>query len=144
MYLAPGAQTCPNCHLDLRQMHHQQNPYHVSPLSVEVETGKEKLYRKLLVALVIIQMGEFAIFRLLEKLNWWAGINTYWITRPLGWLSTIGWTALPLVVALIVPKSMNGRVVLIVFAVIYALWKLSSFIYEQFYYDYDSLPYYNF
>lgn len=144
MFLAPGAQICPNCQLNLMQMPFQQQPHHYVPAGGTVETTKEKHYRKLLMIVVIMLFAELLINKIPSLLSDWFGMSLYSMMRPLHWLSALAWGGLPLVIALILPKANSIRVLLIVFASIYAAWHIGSYFYYEFFYSYDDYEYQNF
>lgn len=137
MILAQGAQICPNCHLNLQQFTYQQQVQYAMPPPPAASTvsRKENIYRKLLIIVVIVQMSEFLLYKIPEWLYrfWYADV--FWMYTPLKWLTMLSWSGLPLIVSLVIPKGTTGRVVLIVFASIFTLWKVGGFIYDQFTYD---------
>lgn len=150
MYLAPGAQTCPNCQMNLQQLQFQQPQYGAQSFQQTqtspggTESRKEKAYRKLLIAIAIVLMGEFLIYRIPGWLYNWFGTSVYSLMRPIEWILSLAWAGLPLLVALILPKTNGSRVVLIIFGSIYALVKVITFVYDQFVYDPYPPVYFNF
>lgn len=156
MYLTPGAEICPNCQLNLqhpdsyRGQFQQPQPYG-APAYRQPQTSldspesrKEKAYKKLLVAIAIVLMGEFLVYRIPGWLYSWFGASVYSLMRPIEWVLSLAWAGLPLLVALMLPKTNGSRVVLIIFGSIYALAKLITFVYEQFVYDPYPPVYFNF
>lgn len=120
MILAQGAQVCPNCHLNLQQhMHqfHQPGPIYGAPMP-SFESGKEKVYRKILIAFAIVIMAEFIIVQVPYMFGF------YSLSRIIGWLDLLVWAGIPLTISLLLPKDAPGRVVLIVFASIFILVRL--------------------
>ena len=119
MVLAPGAVSCPNCHLNLQQFAYQQQyAAQFAQGQAPAESNKEKLYRKLLVAFAIVLMSEFV----LTQLPYYFGMYTF--AKVINWLDMLIWMGVPLTIALVLPKNMSGRVVLIVFASIYILLRI--------------------
>lgn len=142
MFLAPGAQFCPNCQLNLLQFsYQQQQPQNFAPpiQGSEVgETKKELVYKKILIILCFFMMGELII----NHVSDWLGDWMYSITRYLRYLIDIAWAGLPLLISLMLAKKTQVRVVLIVLSSIYAVVALYYWFYYQFMYfgwgDYDS------
>lgn len=140
MYLAPGAQTCPNCNLNLQQLqfqqtHHAGQSFQAQTATDGAESRKEKAYRKLLITVAIVLMGEFLVYRIPNWLYSWFGTSVHSLTRPIEWLLTIAWAGVPLLIALVLPKKNGARVILIVFGSIFALWRVVTFVYDEFVYN---------
>jgi len=135
MFLAPGAQMCPNCQLNLVQYSYQQQQpmHHHVPVQNPVESKKEKQYRILLTVMICVVIGQFLIYKLAGKLYDWSGIEVYSWLRPFNWLNTLAWGAFPLVFALLLPKANKVRVLFIVLASIYGLWQVGGTFYEEFF-----------
>lgn len=145
MFLAPGAQICPNCQLNLTQIPFQQQaPHHHVAVHNDFESKREKSYRMLLTIFVFFLMGEFFIYRIVNKLSDWFGMSLYSMLKPLNWLGILAWGGFPLVFALMLPKKGGLRIVLIVLASLYALWHIGDSIYTEFFYSYDDYEYSDF
>lgn len=139
MFLAPGAQFCPNCQLNLAQFAYQQQQpqFHVPPGGEMPETRNEKRYRILLTILVFMVLSELVTYRIPDLVGDWLGFDTYRILSPLRWLSTIAWAAAPLTVAILWPRKGTLKLMLIILGAVYGLWHLGSFVYYEWVYDYE-------
>lgn len=138
MFLAPGAQVCPNCQLNLMQYSYQQQQqmphFHTAPMGDGAESKKEILYRKVLIAFCIFVFAEMLTQRLPEL----TGGFMYTMMKPFRYIGMIIWAGLPLFIALILPKRNQIRVLFIVLASIYCLISIYNFVYyEWFYYDWS-------
>lgn len=145
MFLAPGAQFCPNCQLNLAQFaYQQQHPQFQPPVGEAPESKKEKLYRKVLIAICIALFAEIIIQRMPGMFG---GSMFYTLMKPFRYISELAWAGLPLFIALILPKKNGVRVLFIVLASLYAAWSLWNFVYYEFFYynmwddGYDYDPY---
>lgn len=134
MFLAPGAQFCPNCQLNLMQYsYQQQQPQNFGPpmqAGDVSETKKESAYKKILIALCFFMMGELMINHAPDWLGGWA----YSLTRYLRYLVDIAWAGLPLFISIVLSKKSGVRVLLIVLSSIYAAVALWYWFYYQFMY----------
>jgi hypothetical protein len=146
MVLAPGAQLCPNCQLNLLQYAYQmQQPvHHHMPANVETETKQEKKYRVLLTIISLVVMSELLTYYIPSLLDDWFHFGLTSVLRPLSWITTIAWAGMPLVIGIILPKRNSIRVLLIIFASIFAVWHLGHFAYYEWFYSYDDFNYTNF
>ncbi len=144
MYLAPGAQVCPNCQLNLvHAFQQQQMPHHHIPGAV-TETKQEKNYRKLVIVIALVLLADLVVYRFPDLLEDWFGLSLYSVMKPLRFLLTLGWYGIPLAIALVLPKTNKVRTLLIIFASIYAVWQIGHYVYMQWFYTYDDYEYYNF
>ncbi len=138
MFLAQGAQFCPNCQLNLAQFTYQQQQqqhFHAPPIhgGDAVETPKETLYKKILIAICFLLMGEIIVNYSPDWLGGWV----YSITRYLHYLVKLAWIGLPLFIALMLPKKTQIRVLLIILSSIYAAVSLYyAVMYEFAYYGF--------
>jgi hypothetical protein len=132
MYLAQGAQYCPNCQLNLAQFTYQQQASPFPPVGDLPESKKEKLYRKVLIGICIAMFAEMVIHRLPDLAG---GSFLYTLMKPFNYVSAIAWAGLPLFIALVLPKEFKLRTLFIVFASIYAVVSLWYWVYYQFLYD---------
>lgn len=144
MYLAPGAQMCPNCQLNLTQIGFQQQMPHHHVSGVAMETKQEKNYRKLVIVIALVILADLVVFRLPELLEDWFGSGLYTIMKPLRLLLTFGWYGIPLAIGLVLPKTNKVRTLLIICASIYAVWQIGHYVYMEWFYTYDDFDYTNF
>lgn len=133
MYLAPGAQYCPNCQLNLAQFAYQQQAmgFQTAPGADLPEGRKEKVYRKTLIGICIALFSDMLIRHLPDLFD---GSFIYTAIKPFRYVVTIGWAGLPLLIALILPKKSPLRVLFIVLASIYALAAVWYWMYYEFFY----------
>lgn len=150
VFLAPGAQECPNCRLNFAQttqpQYQQATQYPPSPQQFppsqqqfqqpyhqhggnELETPQEEKYRKILVGVFILLAVDF----LLRELPYWIGLYFFSLTGKLMWLTTLAWAGLPLLVALSLPKHLPSRQLMITLASIWVAVRVLSFIYVEFF-----------
>jgi hypothetical protein len=142
MFLAPGAQFCPNCQLNLMQYSYQQQqaPLFASPVQggEVIESQKESAYKKILIAICFLLIGDLIIDYGPNILGGWF----YSITRYLGYLTKLAWVGLPLFIAIVLSKKTQVRVLLIVLSSIYAAvslyyWVMYEYMYSGFSDDFD-------
>lgn len=145
MFLAPGAQVCPNCQLNLMQFAYQQPQFGVPPVMGDApETKTEKRYRLLLLILVFLVLSELITYRIPSLVGDWLHWDMYTMLKPLRWLSTIAWAAAPFTVAMLLPRKDKLKVLLIILGAVYGLWHLGSFVYYEWVYTYNDYEYMNF
>jgi hypothetical protein len=105
----------------------EQQKYNIGYVEVP-ESRQEGVYRKILVALVIVLMAESVLYRIGSYLYSWFGMSNELLVRPLNWIGVFVWGGLPLMIGLILPKKHSVRIPLIVIGSLYALWHVGTFI----------------
>lgn len=134
MYLAPGAQFCPNCQLQLSTYQPVQGYAH-TVAAAPAESKKESLYRKVLIGIVIGLVGDHLLMRFQEKMYSWFEMDIYAWMKPVDWIISLAFYGLPLFVALILPKGNSLRALMIIGGAIWLLYRVGAMIYDQFFYN---------
>lgn len=134
MFLAPGAQFCPNCQLNLAQYsYQQQQAQHFAPPMQggdAVESKKESAYKKILIVICFLLIGEI----ILDYAPNWFGGWLYSITKYLNYITKLAWIGLPLFISIMLSKKTQVRVLLIILSSIYAAISLYYWVYYEFIY----------
>ncbi|HTF02649.1 MAG TPA: zinc ribbon domain-containing protein [Bacteroidia bacterium] len=146
-FVQPGASSCGNCGLLFPGAAPQPQQTYYAPHAVQApqaESNKEKLYRKILVAFALLLVVESLFWTLTSKLQYEWGWNIGWITSIVNLLTGIAFAGFPLVVGLVLPKTNGLRILLIILGSIWFLYRVSTLIYDRFFYSPEPFTYFQF